>query len=181
MTSGHDIELDLNHVTAILEGGVATFDVQRNYSVPRLVVDAGDSVISSGAPLVTMQGDLGARDFQDRLAWSDDATYLRGDDVLWRISASDELQEFDRDQFDAKWLRSRRLRPFDAVTRLLSPRPEQRFSKMSRVDLQLNSALDNPAREGASDRTDAGVDWNEQRLPRLETSLPDPERLPLMP
>ncbi len=97
MNSGHDIELELKHVTALVGDGIAWFDVQSAFSVPRLVVDAGDSVVSSQGPLITMQGDLELRDFQDRLEWSDDATYLRGPNAFWQIEALDSPRDYDRE------------------------------------------------------------------------------------
>ncbi len=165
MNSGHDIELELKHVTAFLGDGIGYFDVQSSHSVPRLVVDAGDSVVSAPDPLITMQGELELRDFQDRLDWSDDATYLQGPGAFWRIEALDSRRDYDREEFGELWSpASRRPQP-ETVANLIRVRKDRPFSRMSRTDLQLDQGLSNPAIHGASDGTDAGVDWDAEKLP----------------
>ncbi|MBX3438045.1 MAG: protein kinase [Planctomycetaceae bacterium] len=168
MKKGHDVELELKHVTALLRDGLATFDVQVNHSVPRLVVQVGDSVVSTTAPLIVMQGDLEPEDFRDRLTWSEYATFLEGPDTVWQISSPSTRAEINRSEFDELWSSSVRRPPGGGWGTLLRPQSDRRHAEMTRDDLQLDASQTNPAVDAASDGSDAGVDWDAVRLPRLD-------------
>ncbi len=176
MNEKHVVQLELQNVTAWLDEGLASFDVQPNFSVPQLSVDADDSVIvvASPHPLIKMQGEMDLRDFEDRLEWSDQATYLQGPDLargdpVWQISSPGRLRNLDRDEFDSRWNRRRpgTQRP---VGQLIKVKRDVPFAQISSADLELSDDPENPAIDGAIDGSDAGVDWEASRLPQLRGS-----------
>ncbi|MGE4000371.1 MAG: protein kinase [Planctomycetaceae bacterium] len=176
MDQGHNVELELKHVTAVLSGGLVHFDVPSNHSVPRLVVTTSDSVLAApSAPLITMQGDLDVLDFRERFTWTDETTFLHCPNPVWRISGAGTRRDFDRSEFDGLWSNGSRRSVTGTVDSVLRPRSNRRFSMMTRDDLQLDATLPaNPAIAGASDLTDAGVDWDEAKFPRFTTVHRDP-------
>ncbi len=178
MNEEHVVELELKHVTAWLADGLADFNVQSNFSVPKLKVDASDSVVvvASSQPLVNMQGEMDLQDFEDRLEWTDQATYLHAlnlmpSDPVWRISVPGRTRNFDHDEFDSRWNRRQLFTP-GSIGELLAVQPDVPFAEVTRRELQLQDHAEqsNPAISGATDRSDAGVDWGASRLPPLQPS-----------
>ncbi|MCA9077185.1 MAG: serine/threonine protein kinase [Planctomycetaceae bacterium] len=172
------VNLEIKQVTAWLGSGMARFEVNSNHSVPKLTVDADDSVIaiSSSVPLIRMQGEFDLHDFEDRLEWSDQATFLHGPsfsagEPVWQIVTPGRSRNLDRDEFDDRWNRGRG--PIRrAFGPLLNAQPGLPFARITREDLELfrDAEQENPAVNGAIDGADAGVKWEAPRLPSFDAN-----------
>ncbi|MCA9111725.1 MAG: hypothetical protein KDA52_17360, partial [Planctomycetaceae bacterium] len=173
MGEKHVVQLELKNVTAWLKRGLANFDVRPSFSVPELEVDAEDSVIAiaSSHPLIKMQGQLNLFDFEDRLDWSDQGTYLQilqssSEDPVWQILSPDGKSNLNRADFNSHWKRGRSVVQRE-TEQLLKVQPEMPFDQILAEDLELLQSDENPAIGGAVDGTDAGVDMNSSRFRQL--------------
>ncbi|MEZ6051883.1 MAG: serine/threonine-protein kinase [Planctomycetaceae bacterium] len=183
MGEKHVVQLELKNVTAWLKEGLANFDVQTNFDVPELNIDAEDSVIAiaSSYPLIKMQGQLNLFDFDDRLEWSDQGTYLQGtgvveDDPYWQIVSPDGKRNLNRADFNGRWKRRSSVAQ-RKPEQLIKVQPGIPFDQILAADLELLQDDENPAIGGAIDGTDAGVDMNSSRFRQLQ-SLTDQRESP---
>ncbi|MEZ6147384.1 MAG: serine/threonine-protein kinase [Planctomycetaceae bacterium] len=183
MGEKHVVQLELKNVTAWLKQGLANFDVQTNFDVPELNIDAEDSVIAiaSSYPLIKMQGQLNLFDFDDRLEWSDQGTYLQGtgvveDDPYWQIVSPDGKRNLNRADFNGRWKRRSSVAQ-RKPEQLIKVQPGIPFDQILAADLELLQDDENPAIGGAIDGTDAGVDMNSSRFRQLQ-SLTDQRESP---
>jgi eukaryotic-like serine/threonine-protein kinase len=169
MNTDHRVELALRHVTAMLGSEVLRFRIQPGREVPRVAVSADNSVlVSLRNPLVLMTGEVDDYDTPELLEWSGGHTFIESQDPVWRIVGP--LIEIGYSL--TEWNDSLRQGRLERVvgTNLLPRDRSVPFSQMTRVDLRLvnDPEVKNPASDGASDGTDAGVQWDSSRLPRGE-------------
>jgi eukaryotic-like serine/threonine-protein kinase len=169
MTNDHRIELDLRHVTALLGREVLRFEISAGREVPRVAVSADNSVlVSPRNPLVRMTSEADEYEASRRLEWSGGHSFIESQDPVWRIVGPINDSSYSLAEWNDLWRQGRLERVVG--TNLLPRDRSVPFDQMTRSDLRLvnDPEVKNPASEGASDGTDAGVQWDSARLPRPE-------------
>jgi serine/threonine-protein kinase len=183
MSDERRLRVTLEHVTARAGQGLARMLVETDASVPGLEFEVSDSVLVSplGDPLIEMSGELELYEFQSLLSWLDMATFLDVSYPLWRIVARGRTKDYSHAEWDDLWKRAESSSPLDQG--LLNAAEGTASSQLSIADLRLRDAEGplNPALAGASDGTDAGVDWTVPRLPTLRPREFDPFDLESVP
>jgi hypothetical protein len=166
--SDRRIELDLRHITALLTGNLVRFQIETGRTVPRVSVSANNCVLVNGAnPLASISGDLDTYDARQLLEWSGDHSFIHSQDPVWRIQGLVDEWDCSLEEWNELWRQGRLDRPNG--TNLLRRDRSIPYHQMTRADLSLVTSKEspNPATDGASDGTDAGVQWGSTRLPRM--------------
>jgi hypothetical protein len=166
------LELRLDHVTAVLAGGLIRLD---SGNMPRKLlpvqVSATNSIFSNtaGVPFVGMTGNAPPQDFHELLFWVGQNNFYDRYQTMWSIASTQEGAGRNENLDSATWRRwteSTESNPqFDSVVwkrRQWMTRP---FAVLAAGDFALDRVANNPAVAGAANFTDAGA--------RLE-SLPEP-------
>jgi eukaryotic-like serine/threonine-protein kinase len=167
MANDHRIELGLRHVTALLGREVLRFEINAGREVPRVAVSADNSVlVSPRNPLVSMTCEVDEFDARQRLEWSGGHSFIESQDPVWRIAGPINDSSYSLSEWNDLWRQGRLERVVG--TNLLPRDRSVPYDQMTRSDLRLvnDPEVKNPATEGASDGTDAGVQWDSARLPR---------------
>jgi len=159
------IELRLEHVTAVLSGGLIRLD---SGNMPRrplpVQVSASNCIFSnsSGVPFVAMLGNSPPQDFHELLFWVGQNNFYDRYQTLWSIASTQDAAGRNENLDSAAWRRwteATESNPqFDSVVwkrRQWMTRP---FAMLTAGDFALDKQVaSNPAVAAASDFTDAGA------------------------
>ena len=159
------LELRLEHVTAVLAGGLIRLD---SGNMPRKLlpvqVSASNSIFSnsSGVPFVAMTGNAPPQDFHELLFWVGQNNFYDRYQTLWSIASTQEAAGRNENMDSAAWRRwtdATESNPqFDSVVwkrRQWMTRP---FAVLTAGDFALDRQVaNNPAVAVAANFTDAGA------------------------
>ncbi|MCA9090676.1 MAG: protein kinase [Planctomycetaceae bacterium] len=177
------IELALDHVTAVLGGGLIDADSGNYGRFPLIQVDSRDSLYSllnPERPFVEFSGHEELDVLAERLVWIGrrEPNFFELLGPMWVIDAPQSLgleprRTFSFDAWTEYWGEAG-----DAIVRsglFRNPKlgPVEALSRMESADFVLRSGdvVPNPALSATADRRDCGVDWS---LPRVPRKLPVP-------
>jgi serine/threonine-protein kinase len=166
------LELRLEHVTAVLAGGLIRLD---SGNMPRKLlpvqVAASNSIFSNanGVPLIGMTGNSPPQDFHALLFWVGQNNFYDRYQTMWSIASTEgtgRSEAWDAAAWRRNMTEASESNPrFDAVVwnrRQWTTRP---FSELTPSDFALDrQAANNPAIDGATNFSDAGA--NLAALPR---------------
>ncbi|MGE5195610.1 MAG: protein kinase domain-containing protein [Deltaproteobacteria bacterium] len=173
------LELRLEHVTCVLEGGLIRCD---SGNAPRKLlpvhVSASNSIFSnsSGAPLVAMTGNSPPQDFRALLFWAGKNNFYDRYQTMWSIASTEGLgrtETWDAAAWRRNLTEASESSPwFDGVvwnSRQWTAKP---FAELLPNDFSLDrQAANNPAIGGDDNFSDAGA--NLAALPRATASSGD--------
>jgi hypothetical protein len=179
---GESIQLDLQHVTAVVRGGLCRFN--QSPSGPRLLntqVTCANSILVGGptTSLVEHTNVPASESGRPGFAWNGDRNFYEGFASFWTIrragdaTAPAEVMSFDA--WRALWGQRENLPSVNRVQWLRAPAADRPVHALDPSDYALNSAAAsaNPALGAASDGRDAGC-LIDRRLPQLPSSPPLP-------
>lgn len=166
------LELRLEHVTAVLGGGLIRLDIG---NMPRkmlpLHVATSNSIFSNSStvPLVGMTGNAPPQDFRGLLFWSGQNNFYDRYQILWSIASTEgagRSEAWDAAAWRKNWTEAAESNPrFDAVIWNKRQWMTKPLSELSPGDFSLDrQAANNPAIDGATNVSDAGA--NLAALPR---------------
>jgi hypothetical protein len=172
---GHEnaqLELRLEHVTAVLGGGLVRFDIG---NMPRkmlpLHVTASDSIFSncSAVPLIAMTGNAPPQDFRALLFWGGHNNFYDRYATLWSIASTEgtgRSETWDAADWRRNWTEASESNPrFDSVVWSKREWLTKPLCELTPGDFALDrQAANNLAVNGAANFTDAGA--NLTVLPR---------------
>jgi serine/threonine-protein kinase len=159
------LELRLEHVTAVLAGGLIRLD---SGSAPRKVlpiqVAVSNSIFSNvgGGPLVAMTGNSPPQDFHALLFWAGQNNFFDRYQTLWSIVSTEgtgRTEAWDAATWRKNWTEASESNPqFDAVVWSRRPWLTRPLSELAPGDFSLDrQASNNPAVGGATNFSDAGA------------------------
>jgi serine/threonine-protein kinase len=166
------LELRLEHVTAVLAGGLVRLD---SGSTPRKIlpiqVAASNSIFSNsaGAPLVAMTGNSPPQDFHALLFWVGQNNFFDRYQTFWSIVSTEgtgRTEAWDAATWRKNWTEASESNPqFDAVVWSRRPWMTRPFAELTAGDFTLDrQASNNAAVGGATNFSDAGA--NLAAIPR---------------
>lgn len=158
------LELRLEHVTAILAGGLVRLD---SGNVPRKMlpvqISASNSIFSNtaGTPLIGMTGNSPPQDFHALLFWSGQSNFYDRYQTFWSIVSTEAIgrsETWNSETWRRNWTEASESNPrFEVVwdKRRWLAKP---FSELVPGDFSLDrQAANNPAVGGATNFSDAGA------------------------
>ena len=159
------LELRLEHVTAVLAGGLIRLD---SGSLPRKIlpiqVNASNSIFANtaGAPLVAMTGNSPPQDFHGLLFWAGQNNFFDRYQTLWSIVSTEgtgRTEAWDAATWRKSWTEASESNPqFDAVVWSRRPWVTRPFAELTPGDFSLDrQTSNNPAVGGATNLSDAGA------------------------
>ena len=163
------VELTLNHTTCLVGNSLILFD---NGQTPRDLLpvhvrNTRDNLIATNtsSPLIAMAGDSELEVYERLLRWEGLKNFYDGFDAFWTLPSG----QFAAQSFDS-WLKLRNTTDPEAQNGgiyWLTKWVMAESADITTKDLMLDPdpSLQNPAIDGATDRTDVGVDL--MLLPRL--------------
>jgi serine/threonine-protein kinase len=180
--AGHEnaqMEMRLEHVTAILGGGLVRVDIG---NIPRKVlplhVSSSNSIFSNGSsvPLVAMTGNAPPQDFRALLFWVGQNNFYDRFQTLWSIASTEGSgrgESWDAAAWRKNWTEAAESNPrFDSVIWNRRQWMQKPYFELAPADFSLDrQATNNQAIDGATNSTDAGA--NLTMLPRPASSLND--------
>ncbi len=166
-------QFKLDHVTAVLDGGLISVVTGEVGMVPTVDVRCDNSLISllrSDRSMIAMSGALDMEDWTRRLLWKGTSNYLDVQGPWWEISAVRSSSFPNRKYSAADWSQhwdSNGSTPIDQnVFESTDAWKETVFHQVTPQSFYLFSDENNAYRAPeAADGTNAGVDWNRARLP----------------
>lgn len=178
------LELRLEHVTAVLAGGLIRLD---SGNMPRKLlpvqVSASNSIFSNsaGVPFVAMTGNSPPQDFHELLFWVGQNNFYDRYQTLWSITSTQEAAGRSENMDSAAWRRwtdATESNPqFDSVVwkrRQWMTRP---FAALTAGDFALDRQVaNNPAVAVAGNRSDAGA--NLDALPEPAATIASGDERP---
>jgi eukaryotic-like serine/threonine-protein kinase len=174
---GH-IQINLRHVTAMLQNGLALLTNSEDAPYQLLTeIHSDDSIFASATkpPLVEQRGSDRVEEFLDRVQWSGDRDFFDGFDVFWQISnttqdTGSKQQHFE--EWQSFWAAQSRAQTAgkSAVLWRGLPSPDRAFHTHTPADYALNTEIaNNPAFRAASDGLNAGC--VARQLPALPAEM----------
>ena len=182
--SGERLILDLAHLTAIMDQGLAEFSASPG--APYLMdvsIWCSNSILMTQrwAPLITQSGQQSLTAQMAQLDYSGEQNFYEGVETFWRIVPADpaRAEDFDFEMWRSHWT-AENLAQWQRVKWQNLPDRNRPAHEHRVADYALNP-LDNPAIKSSPDRSDAGFRSSSlPRLPEPETELP-PKTRPLYP
>jgi serine/threonine-protein kinase len=173
------LELRLEHVTAVLAGGLVRLD---SGNMPRRLlpvqVSASNSIFSNagGVPLIGMMGNSPPQDFHALLFWAGQNNFYDRYQTMWSIASTEgagRSEAWDTAAWRRNMGESSESNPrFDAVVWNRRPWMTRPFSELTAADFALDrQAANNAAIDGATNFSDAGA--NLAALPRTTAAPGD--------
>lgn len=159
------LELRLDHVTAVLAGGLVRLD---SGNTPRKLlpvqVSASNSIFSNGAatPLIGMTGNSPPQDFHALLSWVGQNNFYDRYQTLWSIVSTEGMgrsESWDSATWRRNWTESFESNPrFDAVVWNRRQWMNRPYAELVPGDFSLDrQAANNPAVAGSTNFSDAGA------------------------
>lgn len=163
------LRLSLKHLTALVRSGLCRLDHGRFAQQPLGVeINCADSIVlgNPGAPLLEQVGSGSADQFRQRITWTGDRNFYPGWTTFWSLQLRDADDTSESMAFDA-WLLhwgAAENNVSQSVEWKQLPPADRPPSAHIPADYTLSdSATGNPARRGASDGRDAGMDLERLR------------------
>jgi hypothetical protein len=173
------LELRLEHVTAVLGAGLVRLD---SGNMPRRLlpvqISASNSIFSNagGAPLIGMTGNSPPQDFHALLFWAGQNNFYDRYQTMWTIASTEgagRSEAWDSAAWRRNMSETSESNPrFDAVVWNRRPWTTRPFSELTAADFSLDrQAANNAAIDGATNFSDAGA--NLAALPRATAAPGD--------
>ncbi len=159
---GH-VQLNLRHVTAMLNNGLALLTNSDDAPYQLLTeINCTDSILVSTAkpPLIEQRGTDTTEEYLSRLQWSGDHDFFDGFEVFWQIAngtAETDSQQMRFEDWQKLWASRSKLAANVTISWRRPPQSDRAFHTHTPLDYALDAtAADNPAIGGAGDGLDAG-------------------------
>jgi hypothetical protein len=158
------IEVDLNHLTAIVQSGLVLLtnpeDARYQLPVDIKCVDSIVSAAASAAPLIEQRGVDRVEDCRSHFHWTGDHNFYEGFKNFWKIvklSPPLKVDQLSLRKWKAFWDQGRENQPTaDAVAWKQLPPADRPFHDQTAADYSLQARSGNPALGGASDGGNPG-------------------------
>ena len=174
---GAAARVELNHLTLLVKGGlirIAAATDARNLLETSVKLE--NSIVSvADAPLIEQRGFASEASLQQQFRWQGDRDFYLGCSVFWRIADQSSARpplSMTFGSWRTHWTDARESNPtFAGVIWKTPPAADTPLHDRTPRDFQLADAMTNhPARRGASDGRDAGMDVN--LLPSMGSERP---------
>jgi hypothetical protein len=167
LPEGTHVEIDLDHVTAVMDAGLCR--LTNDDSAPHQLTVAfrcNDSILMTGpvSPLVEQRGINPIEQLRGQLVYSGRGNFYQQTDVFWRIELVDETEEvveLDFADWNKQWEDEKLPKLFVKWREL--PSIDLPMHRHTPVDYALTDHPSNPAVRSAADHSDAG--FNAEQLP----------------
>jgi hypothetical protein len=168
---GSRVEIDLDHVTAIVDDGLAKLAATQDMPYQRdVVIKSNDSILMTqpGSPLVEQRGPGELDELRQRLVFSGRGNFYPQPQVqvFRRIESTTDSESIQVDFFSG-WTTAWEDEKFPQRTvrwaRL--PDPSRPVNELIPADYAISLQLNNPAYRSSSDQTNAGCDLDLLPLP----------------
>jgi len=185
LSDDEHIEIDLDHVTAVMDGGLCLLTNEETAPHQLTVaIRCNDSILmtDSMSALIEQRGVDDVDQFRRRLLVRGRDNFYQQTDVFWRIEPADEtadVQEMDFAGWSRQW--EDEMQPKRLVKWLQLPEVELPVHLHTPLDYALTDHPSNPAIRSAGDHSNAGFNAEqlpEPPLPAASPKAPEPTRPP---
>lgn len=180
------VTLELDHATCLLSDGLVLTEGIDNLTdrTPPLLVVANNNILSCGPnrPLIVMKdaGDL--MDIQRVFYWKGDRNYYDSLAVFWQLGGRQSAtmsRQLDFDAWRNYWGGNEGTGSTNAAVAWRERPSDRPWSKMTADAVELNTmATSNPAVNGASDGSNAGVTLSKLPVPASSDREAAPDEMP---
>ena len=175
------VTLELDHATCLLSDGLILTEGIDNLTdrTPPLLIIANNNILSCGPnrPLIAMKdaGDL--MDMQRLFFWKGDRNYYDSPAVFWQLGGRQSAataRQLDFDAWRNYWGGNEGTGSTNAAVVWRTKPTDRSWTKMTADTAELNTmATSNPAVNGASDGSNAGVTLSKLPIPAAQDGMPD--------